>query len=64
MTTQPVLVTGATGYVGGRLVPKLLNGRLSGPCFRAFGRQIKRTSLEHSSFWWNWLPGTSWIRNP
>jgi hypothetical protein len=38
MRPEPVLVTGATGYVGGRLVPKLLeSGRrlpgdfLSGP---------------------------------
>jgi uncharacterized protein YbjT (DUF2867 family) len=25
MTTRPILVTGATGYIGGRLVPQLLS---------------------------------------
>ncbi|MFA5089300.1 MAG: NAD(P)H-binding protein, partial [Candidatus Omnitrophota bacterium] len=35
MKTQPVLVTGATGYVGGRLVPRLL---AAGYRIRALGR--------------------------
>jgi nucleoside-diphosphate-sugar epimerase len=28
MRSKPILVTGATGYVGGRLAPKLLGGGL------------------------------------
>jgi len=39
MTTKPVLVTGSTGYVGGRLVPKLLE---SGYRVRALGRSIAK----------------------
>jgi hypothetical protein len=39
MTTKPVLVTGSTGYVGGRLVPKLLE---SGCRVRALGRSIAK----------------------
>ena len=36
---KPVLVTGATGYVGGRLVPKLLS---AGYRVRALGRSLKK----------------------
>jgi uncharacterized protein YbjT (DUF2867 family) len=39
MTIKPVLVTGSTGYVGGRLVPKLLD---SGYPVRASGRSIAK----------------------
>ncbi len=39
MNQKPVLVTGATGYVGGRLVPRLLN---SGHKVRAAGRSIEK----------------------
>jgi uncharacterized protein YbjT (DUF2867 family) len=38
-TTKPVLVTGSTGYVGGRLVPKLLD---SGYRVRALGRSLAK----------------------
>jgi uncharacterized protein YbjT (DUF2867 family) len=37
MQTKPVLVTGATGYVGGRLVPRLLT---AGYRVRALGRSL------------------------
>ncbi|MBX2860767.1 MAG: SDR family oxidoreductase [Vampirovibrio sp.] len=37
--TQPILVTGATGYVGGRLVPKLLE---AGYQVRAVGRSLSK----------------------
>jgi uncharacterized protein YbjT (DUF2867 family) len=37
--TQPVLVTGATGYVGGRLVPQLL---AAGYRVRALGRSLEK----------------------
>jgi len=36
---KPVLVTGATGYVAGRLIPLLLE---SGYCVRAMGRSISK----------------------
>jgi uncharacterized protein YbjT (DUF2867 family) len=39
MTGKPVLVTGSTGYVGGRLVPKLLEG---GYRVQAMGRSIAK----------------------
>jgi uncharacterized protein YbjT (DUF2867 family) len=39
MHTKPVLVTGATGYVGGRLVPKLLD---KGYQVRAMGRSLAK----------------------
>ena len=37
MPEKPVLVTGATGYVGGRLVPRLL---AAGYRVRALGRSL------------------------
>jgi uncharacterized protein YbjT (DUF2867 family) len=39
LTNKPVLVTGSTGYVGGRLVPKLLH---SGYRVRALGRSLAK----------------------
>lgn len=39
MNPKPVLVTGATGYVGGRLVPRLLK---SGHRIRAAGRSLEK----------------------
>jgi uncharacterized protein YbjT (DUF2867 family) len=49
MTTHPILVTGATGYVGGRLVPKLLN---AGYRVRALGRSVAK------------LKGRPWSTHP
>jgi uncharacterized protein YbjT (DUF2867 family) len=49
MTTKPVLVTGSTGYVGGRLVPKLLD---SGYRVRALGRSLAK------------LQARPWARHP
>ncbi len=39
MHSKPVLVTGSTGYVGGRLVPQLLS---SGFSVRVLGRSISK----------------------
>ena len=39
MPEKPVLVTGATGYVGGRLVPRLL---AAGYRVRALGRSLSK----------------------
>ena len=46
---DPILVVGATGYVGGRLVPKLLN---AGYRVRAMGRSLEK------------LAGRSWAGHP
>lgn len=40
-TDQPILVTGATGYVGGRLIPRLL---AAGYRVRAMGRNLDKLS--------------------
>ncbi|MEE4264244.1 MAG: NAD(P)H-binding protein, partial [Desulfobacteraceae bacterium] len=37
--SDPILVTGATGYVGGRLIPALLD---SGYSVRAMGRSLEK----------------------
>ena len=39
MKSDPVLVTGATGYVGGRLIPALL---AAGYWVRAMGRNLAK----------------------
>jgi len=39
MENKPVLITGATGYVGGRLVPQLLQ---AGYRVRAMGRSVSK----------------------
>jgi uncharacterized protein YbjT (DUF2867 family) len=39
---KPTLVTGATGYVGGRLIPALLDG---GYRVRAMGRSLGRMGV-------------------
>lgn len=49
MDIRRVLVTGSTGYVGGRLVPKLL---LSGYRIRALGRSVAK------------LKGRPWANHP
>lgn len=41
MQPKPVLITGATGYIGGRLVPRLLE---RGVHVRAFGRSMDKLS--------------------
>jgi uncharacterized protein YbjT (DUF2867 family) len=41
MRSEPVLVSGATGYVGGRLVPLLLD---AGYRVRVLGRSLKKLS--------------------
>jgi uncharacterized protein YbjT (DUF2867 family) len=49
-TTRPVLVTGATGYVAGRLIPLLLS---SGYRVRAMGRSIEKMAARP----WGTVPG-------
>ncbi len=39
MNGKPILVTGATGYVGGRLIPALLD---AGYRVRAMGRSLDK----------------------
>ena len=39
MNSDPILVTGATGYVGGRLIPALLD---AGYWVRAMGRSLEK----------------------
>ncbi len=41
MTSDPILVTGATGYVGGRLIPALLD---AGYQVRAMGRRLAKVA--------------------
>ena len=47
MTEKPILVTGATGYVGGRLIPKLL---AAGRRVRAVGRSLDKLSCRPYAF--------------
>ena len=44
MTTRPILVTGATGYIGGRLVPQLLS---KGYRVRCLARDPERLRGRH-----------------
>jgi len=55
MRTEPVLVTGATGYVGGRLVPRLLE---SGHKVRVIGRSIDKLASRP----WSKEPGIEMVR--
>jgi uncharacterized protein YbjT (DUF2867 family) len=41
MHSKPILVTGATGYVGGRLIPALLD---AGYRVRAMGRTLAKVA--------------------
>jgi uncharacterized protein YbjT (DUF2867 family) len=47
MTDKPILVTGATGYVGGRLVPRLLD---AGRRVRAVGRSLDKLAARPFAF--------------
>ncbi|NMC48756.1 MAG: NAD(P)H-binding protein, partial [Desulfovibrio sp.] len=47
MTDKPILVTGATGYVGGRLVPRLLD---AGRRVRAVGRSLDKLGARPWAF--------------
>ena len=49
MHSDPILVTGATGYVGGRLIPALLEG---GYRVRAMGRSLEKLACR------------PWVRHP
>ena len=49
MPSPPILVTGATGYVGGRLIPLLLD---AGYRVRAFGRSVEKLACRP----WGRLP--------
>ena len=44
--TQYVLITGVTGYIGGRLVPLLSRGRLSGAGYGARSYPVTRTLMD------------------
>jgi uncharacterized protein YbjT (DUF2867 family) len=53
--TRPVLVTGATGYIGGRLIPRLL---ASGYLVRAMGRSLEKMACRP----WASHPGIELVR--
>ena len=62
MKTDPILVTGATGYVGGRLIPALI---ADGYRVRAMGRNLEKMGCRpwagHS--WVKLVQGMSWALN-
>jgi uncharacterized protein YbjT (DUF2867 family) len=53
MNSKPLLVTGATGYVGGRLIPRLLS---AGYRVRALGRSLEKLRSRPGAT----IPSSNW----
>jgi len=62
MKSDPILVTGATGYVGGRLIPALL---ADGYWVRAMGRTWEKwaAGLGPDTAGLSWFKGMFWTLN-